>query len=58
MELKLASATATITLDDRLDGFSNVLTRAWAAAQQAEVGISDATQANLIAAGIIAKPGR
>jgi hypothetical protein len=58
MELKLASPGAKLTIDDRLDRFHDVLARAWTAARQSELGVSDATQANLIAAGIIAKPGR
>jgi membrane protein YdbS with pleckstrin-like domain len=57
MELKLTSPTTTIIIDDRLERFSDVLARAWTAARLADVGISDATQANLIAAGIVAKPG-
>ena len=44
-------------IDDRLDRFHDVLARAWEAARAAEVGVSEATHANLIAAGIIAKPG-
>lgn len=55
MELKLSSATASVSIDDRLERFGDVLARAWAAAQRAEVGISDATHANLVATGLIAK---
>lgn len=55
MELKLSSAKASITIDDRLEGFGEVLARSWAAARRAEIGISDATQANLVAAGLTPK---
>lgn len=57
MELKLASPDGKVTIDDRLDRFHDVLARAWGAARQAELGVSGATESNLIAAGIIAKPG-
>jgi hypothetical protein len=53
MELKLKSARTTIVIDDRLDRFSDVLARAWAAARAADVGISDATHANLVHAGLV-----
>ena len=56
MDLKLKGGGQTISLDDRLDRFHDVLARAWDAARAAEVGISDTTHANLIAAGIIGKP--
>ena len=55
MDLKLKTATSTISLDDRLDRFGEVLARAWQAAQKAEVGISDVTHANLVAAGLLPK---
>jgi hypothetical protein len=58
MDLKLKSATSAVSIDDRLDRFDELLARAWAAAHRAEIGISDATNANLIAAGLIAKTGR
>ena len=58
MDLKLGSATTTVSIDDRLEDFVAVLSQAWAAAQRAEIGISDATHANLLAAGLIAKAGR
>lgn len=57
MDLKLKGGD-TITIDDRLDRFHEVLARAWEEARKAEVGISDTTHANLIAAGILAKPRR
>ena len=57
MELKLHGSGQTIALDDRLDRFHDVLARAWQAARAADVGLSDTTHANLIAAGIIARPG-
>ena len=57
MDLRLHGSGQTIVLDDRLDRFHEVLARAWEAARAAEAGVSDATHANLIAAGIIAKPG-
>jgi hypothetical protein len=55
MELKLSSGNASITIDDRLERFNELLARAWAAARGAEVGISAATHANLVAAGLIAQ---
>lgn len=58
MDLKLKGAGATIAIDDRLERFADVLAKAWAAARAAEVGISDATHANLIAAGILPKQAR
>jgi hypothetical protein len=58
MDLKLKRATSAVSIDDRLDRFDELLARAWAAAHRAEIGISDATNANLIAAGLIAKTGR
>lgn len=57
MDLKLKGAGQTIALDDRLDRFHEVLARAWEAARAADVGVSDTTHANLMAAGIIGKPG-
>lgn len=57
MDLKLKGGD-TITIDDRLDRFHDVLARAWEEARKAEVGISDTTHANLVAAGILAKPKR
>ena len=57
MDLKLQGGGQTIALDDRLDRFHEVLARAWDAARAADVGVSEATHANLAAAGIIAKPG-
>jgi hypothetical protein len=57
MDLKLQGSGQTIAIDDRLDRFHEVLARAWEAARAADVGVSEATHANLIAAGIIAKPG-
>ncbi len=55
MELKLSSATVSVTIDDRLERFDDLLARAWVAARRAEVDVSDATHANLVAAGLIAK---
>lgn len=55
MELKLSSASTSVMIDDRLERFGDVLARAWAAARKAELGISDATHANLIAAGLVPK---
>lgn len=57
MDLKLHGGRQTIAIDDRLDRFHDVLARAWEAARAAEVGVSEATHANLIAAGVIAMPG-
>lgn len=57
MDLKLKSSTSAVSIDDRLDRFDEVLAMAWAAARRAELGLSDATHANLIAAGLLAKPG-
>jgi uncharacterized membrane protein len=58
MDLKLrGSGKQTILIDDRIDGFGQVLARAWAGARVAEVGISEATHANLIAAGLVPKSG-
>ena len=56
MELKLKTATATVSIDDRLDGFRDVLARAWDAARAAEVGVTEATHDNLVAAGVIQAP--
>jgi hypothetical protein len=56
MDLKLKGSGRTITIDDRLDRFNEVLARAWDAARTADVGVSDTTHHNLIAAGIVAKP--
>lgn len=53
MDLKLRTATSTVSIDDRLDRFGEVLARAWEAARAAELGISEATHANLVAAGIV-----
>lgn len=58
MDLKLKGATSAMSIDDKLDRFDEVLARAWAAARKAELGISDATHANLVAAGLVAKDGR
>jgi len=55
MDLKLKGRGRMIALDDRLDRFHEVLARAWDAARAADVGISEATHANLAAAGLIAK---
>ncbi|MCE9522627.1 MAG: hypothetical protein K8S25_09375 [Alphaproteobacteria bacterium] len=57
MDLKLRGGGQTLALDDRLDRFHEVLARAFEAARASDVGLSDTTHANLIAAGIIAKPG-
>jgi membrane protein YdbS with pleckstrin-like domain len=57
MELRLVSPGAKVTIDDRLDRFDEVLARAWTAAQRAELSISEATHANLVAAGVLAKAG-
>lgn len=56
MDLKLQTATARVSIDDKLDRFHEILARAFEAARKAEVGLSDVTHANLVAAGIIAKP--
>lgn len=55
MDLKLSGGGRSIAIDDRLDRFNEILARAWVAARSAEIGISDATHHNLIAAGILAK---
>jgi hypothetical protein len=55
MDLKLQGGGMTITIDDRLDRFHEVLARAWEAARAADVGISDTTHANLSAVGILPK---
>lgn len=55
MDLKLKDAHGSVAIDDRLDRFNDVLAKAWAAARAAELGISEATHANLIAAGIVEK---
>jgi len=55
MDLKLTGDGQTIAIDDRLDRFNDLLARAWASARAADVGISDATHHNLIAAGILPK---
>jgi len=56
MDLKLKGGGQAIEIDDRLDRFHDVLARAFDAARAADVGLSDTTHANLIAAGIIATP--
>jgi hypothetical protein len=55
MDLKLSSGRAAVAIDDRLERFEELLARAWEAARVAEVGISDATHHNLIAAGLLPK---
>ena len=55
MDLKLSSGGASITLDDRLDGFRPILERAWEAARARDIGISSSTYANLTAAGLLSK---
>ena len=55
MDLKLRSANATVSIDDRLERFDALLARAWSAAQRAEIGISGTTLANLASAGLSAK---
>ena len=55
MDLKLKGPVATVAIDDSLDRFNEVLARAWEAARAAELGISDSTHANLIAAGLLPK---
>lgn len=58
MEMTVATSKAKVTIDDRLDRFDEVLARAWAAARRSELGISDSTHANLVAAGLIEKTAR
>ncbi len=53
MDLKLKGGERSISIDDKLDRFDEVLARAWAAARAADVGISDATHHNLVAAGLL-----
>lgn len=53
MDLKLSSGGAAVAIDDRLERFDELLARAWKAARAAEIGISDATHHNLIAAGLL-----
>jgi hypothetical protein len=55
MDLKLAGGGASVTLDDRLDGFRPILERAWAAARNRDLGISSSTYANLTAVGLLQK---
>lgn len=55
MDLKLSGGGASVAIDDRLERFDELLARAWTAARAAEVGISDATHHNLIAAGLLPK---
>lgn len=55
MDLKLTGDGQTIAIDDRLDRFNDVLARAWVGARTADVGISDTTHHNLVAAGILPK---
>jgi len=55
LDLKLRSPAASITLDDRVDGFRAILERAWQAAQARDIGISSSTYANLTAAGLLPK---
>jgi hypothetical protein len=53
MDLKLKGGGRSISIDDKLDRFDEVLARAWAAARTADVGVSDATHHNLVAAGLL-----
>jgi len=53
MDLKLKGGGRTVAVDDKLERFDDVLARAWVAAREADVGISDATHHNLIAAGLL-----
>lgn len=55
MDLKLKGGGRTIAIDDKLDRFGEFLARAWVAARKADVGISDATHHNLMAAGLLPK---
>ena len=55
MDLKLKGGGRSISIDDKLDRFDDLLARAWAAARAADVGISDATHHNLVAAGLLPK---
>jgi uncharacterized membrane protein len=52
MDLKLTGGGRSILIDDKLEGFNVVLSRAWRAAQAASVGVSDTTLANLTACGL------
>ena len=54
-DLKLKGGGRTIAIDDKLDRFGEFLARAWVAARKADVGISDATHHNLMAAGLLPK---
>jgi hypothetical protein len=56
MDLTLKGGGRTIKLDDRLDRFDRILACAFEAARTREVGLSQATYANLIAAGLLPKP--
>ncbi len=53
LDLKLSSPGASITIDDRVDGFRPILQRAWEAARSRDIGISSSTYANLTAAGLL-----
>jgi Bacterial PH domain len=54
MDLKLKGGGRSISIDDKLERFDDVLARAWEAARAADVGVSDATHHNLVAAGLLA----
>lgn len=52
MDLKLKGNGHTISVDDRMTGFSELLAMSWRAALTAGVGVSDTTIANLRAMGL------
>ncbi len=52
MDLKLKGSGSTILLDDNLDRFDGVLARAWMAAQEAGIDVSEVTLANLVHSGL------
>ena len=54
MELKVASASATLRVDSRLDRFDELVRRVWSAASRTGVDVDATTRANLEALGMSA----
>ena len=58
MELKVASPSATLRVDSRLERFDELVRRVWSAASRSGVDVDATTRANLEALGMpVADPG-
>ena len=57
MELKVASPSATLRVDSRLERFPELVGRAWHAASRRGLELDPATRANLEALGTVGGPG-